>query len=439
MKIYKNKNLIISRINDDFYSVVNPFVKNGLRVINKYQHDVLMQIDDGTSLDVLENNTGFDRESLMNFCMMLQEQNILSFSNEFYSVADESTDPINFTLWVHTTNNCCLRCSYCNIHTLGENSKMSIEVIERLCYKIEETVRKNGFRSVVLRLAGGEPLLQWMDWKYFMRDLKVRLAKINCSLKIVLLSNLVLLNEEIIDWIKTDNIGISVSFDGIGLYQDRARHFKDGSGSFNIVVKNLDKLLENGIHPMILTVVSNNNVEGLPDLTRFLIGKNLSFRYSFVQFEELDLEKVINKLKECLCILSEAIDNGYQFTKNFNLCDLKFLNPYVQTCSNGLTGAAVYVDGDIYFCHTHFGFRPQIGSIFSDKDLTQMFREGTYYNDDVAKDCQTCNLRYVCTSGCPLERENGKDPHCDAYKELVPIVYNLMGKERLYRILNMNV
>ena len=115
---------------------------------------------------------------------------------------------------------------------------MSIEVIERLCYKIEETVRKNGFRSVVLRLAGGEPLLQWMDWKYFMRDLKVRLAKINCSLKIVLLSNLVLLNEEIIDWIKTDNIGISVSFDGIGLYQDRARHFKDGSGSFNIVVKN---------------------------------------------------------------------------------------------------------------------------------------------------------------------------------------------------------
>ena len=106
MKIYKNKNLIISRINDDFYSVVNPFVKNGLRVINKDQHDVLMQIDDGTSLDVLENNTGFDRESLMNFCMMLQEQNILSFSNEFYSVADESTDPINFTLWVHTTNNC---------------------------------------------------------------------------------------------------------------------------------------------------------------------------------------------------------------------------------------------------------------------------------------------------------------------------------------------
>jgi len=439
MKIYKNKNLIISRINDNFYSVVNPFVTNGLRVINKDQYCVLSHIADGTSLELLEKTIGFDENSLINFCMMLQEQNILSFSNEFHSVADEKSDPINFTLWVHTTNNCCLRCSYCNIHTLGENSKMSKKIIEQLSNKIEETVRKNGFKSVVLRLAGGEPLLQWKDWKYSMRDLKVRLAQFNCHLKVVLLSNLVLLTDEIIDWIKSDNIGISVSFDGLGLYQDKARHFKDGSGSFDIVVKNLDKLLENGIYPMILTVVSNNNVEGLPDLTRFLIDKNLSFRYSFVQFEELDLEKVIDKLKECLYILSKAIDNGYQFTKNFNLCDLKFLNPYVQTCSNGLTGAAVYVDGNIYFCHTHFGFQPKIGSIFSDKDLIQIFKEGSYYKNDVAEECQTCNLRYVCTSGCPLEREKGKDPHCDAYKELVPIVYNLIGKERLYRIMKMKV
>ena len=440
MEIYKNKNIIENQITNDFYSVVNPLVRDGLRVINKDQHFVLSQIGDVVPLDILEKKTGFDKNSLINFCMMLKEQNILSFSNDFLTVANDNLKTTSFTLWVHTTNNCCLRCSYCNIHTLGENSKMSQKTIKQLSYKIEETVKNNSLKRVYLRLAGGEPLLQWKDWINPMRDLKNRLINIGCSLKIILLSNLVLLTDELIEWIKQDNIGISVSFDGIGRYQDKSRHFIDGTGSFNVVTKNLDKLLKNNIYPTILTVISNNNIDGLPELTRFLINKNLNFRYSFVQFEDLNIENAVEKLKECLLLLSKSIDKGYQFTQKFNLCNLKFLNPYVQTCSNGLSGAAVYVDGSIYFCHTHFGFQPKIGSIFDTKDLISIFRGGNYYNKEkTAKECKQCNLRYVCSSGCPMVRKNGKDPHCMAYKELVPIIYKLIGRERLYRILNMNV
>lgn len=217
-----------------------------------------------------------------------------------------------------------------------------------------------------------------------------------------------------------------------------SRHFKNGEGSFDIVVRNIEKLLSHGIHPMIMTVVSNNNVEGLPELTKFLISHNLAFRYSFVQFESLDIKKVVIQMKMCFDILSEAIDHGYQFSKKFNLCDLKFLSPTVQTCSNGFSGAAAYVDGDIYFCHTHFGYKPKIGSVFENTDLIHMLQEGSYYGENISNDCINCKLKYVCTSGCPLERECGKDPHCTAYKELVPIVYKLMGKERLYRIFTNN-
>lgn len=42
---YKHGNLLIIPIDDTFYSVVNPYIKNGLKIINKIQYDVLMLID----------------------------------------------------------------------------------------------------------------------------------------------------------------------------------------------------------------------------------------------------------------------------------------------------------------------------------------------------------------------------------------------------------
>lgn len=438
MNVFKNKNLIIVRINDDFYSVVNPCIKDGLRVINSDQYDVLSLIEDNISIEKLSQKTGIDEYDLTTFFNMLEKQDIVNYNGNFLSVENMERKLSSFTLWVHTTNNCCLRCSYCNIHTLGEHSFMDEATINQLSIKIVEVVEKYQLKNVTLRLAGGEPLLQWKLWKSSMNDLKKKLNLLGCSLRIVLLTNLVLLSDEIIQWIVEDNIGVSVSFDGIGKYQDMSRHFKNGEGSFNIVVRNIEKLLSHGIHPMIMTVVSNNNVEGLPELTKFLISHNLVFRYSFVQFEPLDIKKVVIQMKKCFNILSEAIDHGYQFSKMFNLCDLKFLYPTVQTCSNGFSGAAAYVDGDIYFCHTHFGYKPKIGSVFENDDLIHMLQEGSYYGEDVSNDCINCKLKYVCTSGCPLERECGKDPHCTAYKELVPIVYKLMGKERLYRIFTNN-
>ena len=231
MNVYKNQNLIIVRINDDFYSVVNPFIKNGLRVINKDQYDVLSLIEDNTSIEELSQKTKSSEHDLVAFCNMLEKQDIVNYNGNFWSVEKMERKLSSFTLWVHTTNNCCLRCSYCNIHTLGEHSFMDEATINQLSIKIVEVVEKYQLKNVTLRLAGGEPLLQWKLWKLSMNDLKNKLNSLGCELRVVLLTNLVLLSDEIIQWVVEDNIGISVSFDGIGKYQDMSRHFKNGDGS----------------------------------------------------------------------------------------------------------------------------------------------------------------------------------------------------------------
>jgi len=429
--LYRNSNLIISRIDNDFYSVANSFVPNGLKIINQNQFAVLELINGKIDIEELAEKTGFPQKDILNVVKIFEEKNFVSSTNVF--LPDWNKDIKSINLWVHTTNDCCLRCSYCYIHTLGLKDFISKETIEKLCDKIIEITQKKQLKKVSLRLAGGEPFMKFKLWQPYLLTLLEKLKDLDCNLHITFLTNLVLLNDEIINFIRENQFGIGVSLDGIDKFQNNTRHFENGNGSFEIVSKNIKRLINNNVDFGIMSVVSNANLDGLEELTKFIIDEKLRFRFSFVQGAGLNIEKAIRNLKKCYVLFSNAIDNGYEFTKYHSLCDLKFSEPFFQTCSNGFNGGAIYTDGNIYFCHKSFGVDTPNGSIFEDDDLFSVIQRKTYYNE-VHQDCKECNLRYICTSGCPLERENGKDPHCEVYKKIVPIVYKLMGKEKLIKI-----
>lgn len=429
---YKNPNLIIGKIEEMFYFVVNPFIKDGLKVINKSQKDVLDFINGKNSLIEISKEISCDEKSIKTLCEMFEEKGIVNFTNGFLEPT-WNKDVKNMNLWVHTTNDCNLRCTYCYIHTLGLKDYITEGTIQILCNKIKDTVQRRGLKKVSLRLAGGEPLLKFPLWKRYLVQLKQDLVFFGCTLHVAFLTNLIILNEKIISFLKETKFGIGVSIDGLGEYQDNTRKFPNGSGSSKVVMKNIKTLLENGIRPGLMTVVSNANLDGLEDLTKFVIENRLSFRYSFVQGEELNIEKLVEKLYKCYDLLSKAIDDGYPFSTSHKLCDLKFSEPFFQTCSNGFSGGALYTDGNIYFCQKKFGEDIPTGSIFEEEDLLTILQRKTYYLN-VHEDCKTCSLRYICTSGCPLERENGKDPHCEVYKTILPIVFQLKAKEKLIKL-----
>ncbi|MDR0607111.1 MAG: radical SAM protein [Candidatus Peribacteria bacterium] len=406
-----------------------------MKIFNKNQHAILDLIDGRKSVqDLIEQSKCTPEEMAMVF-RLFEEKNMINFTGHF-PVPKWNYNTKILHLWVHTTNDCCLRCTYCYIHTLGLKNFISKDTIQTLCTKIIQTVQIRELRLVSLRLAGGEPLIKFSLWKDSLIELKQQLFECNCKLHVSFLSNLVLLNDEVIQFIQENSFGIGVSLDGIGEFQDKTRHFKNGKGSFEIVERNIHYLIQKGLSPGIMTVISNANLEGMEQLTQFVIENSLSHRFSFVQGEDIDVQKLILTLCRCYDLFSKAIDEGYPFAKLHKLCDLKFLEPFFQTCSNGFNGGAIYPDGKIYFCQKCFGSDDANGSIFENDDLISIMQRKTYYRD-VHSDCIECPLRYICTSGCPMERENGKDPHCEVYKEIVPIVFKLRGQERLRKSKNM--
>lgn len=72
-----------------------------------------------------------------------------------------------------------------------------------------------------------------------------------------------------------------------------ARPFSNGRGSFDIILNNIKRLVGNGITPHVMTVASNDNLDGLFDFTVFLVKNNFTFRYSIVQSNDFNYQKAI--------------------------------------------------------------------------------------------------------------------------------------------------
>ena len=429
----KAPELLLNQINEQYGYVVNCSYPNSFRLLNQHQYEILQAINNRDDLEALSRRFGFSPEGLKKFLVLLAKTDIVRFDNEF-SVPQRPEEPKSLNFWIHTTDACNLGCSYCYISTLNTRKGMSDEVRQQLLLKLTETVRKRGIKHIKLRLAGGEPLSQFKVWKSFIPEAKDSLTDLGCKLNVAFITNLTILSEDILRFSKEYSIGYGISLDGVKDTHDVTRTFRSGRGSFRIVDTNLQKLLVENIPVSVNTVISNNNLAGLPELTQYLIALDVPFRYSIVKGEAIQADVLEQYLLESYAIMEKAIASGWQFAQRYQFCDLKPNELGFQTCTSGFSGGAIYVDGSLKYCHVHFGQDDHPGSsIFNEElDLVEMIEQGEHYEEEKSEDCRTCRYRSVCTSGCPVYRVDGKDLQCSLYHRLIPMYYELQAKERLH-------
>ncbi|MCF0075229.1 radical SAM protein [Dyadobacter sp. CY261] len=428
----KSPGLLVRSIDSNQFYAVNCFYPNSLRILNSRQYDVLTAVDGKTDVSRLAERFGLDGLALREYFTQLSRTEIVRFDDRFRQPGrPDSTDALN--IWIHTTNKCNLSCGYCYISTLQSTGGMSEPVRSQLLRKLVETVAAKDIKSIKLRFAGGEPLLQFKKWAEFVREAKTRLHGLGCELEISFLTNLTVLNDEIVSFAQEHNVGFGVSLDGIAQYQNQTRSFHSGNGTFARVEQNLKTLIDNDIRVSVNTVVANENLEGLPELTRYLIDLDIPFRYSIVKGTPVDPDLLELELLESYKIAEMAIDNGWRFSQKHQFCDLKPAELGFQTCASGFSGGAIYVDGSMHYCHVQFGDDTQQSfSIFDQEmDLVDMIEQGEHIETNRSSDCKICKYRSVCTSGCPVYRVNGKDPQCSIYHKFIPRIYDLLAKERL--------
>ncbi len=343
------------------------------------------------------------------------------------------------TAWLHVTNACNLRCPYCYVHKSAakmdeSTGKASVEAVIR-------SAVTHGFPAVKLKYAGGEASLNHQLMFSLHEHARMLAGRHGLALHATLLSNGVRLSPVLIDALKTHDIRVMISLDGIGDHHDRQRPFASGKPSFHFVERTIGELIKRGHAPHLSITVTNRNFSGLSDVVRFALERDLTFSLNFfrdndcsAEFPDLRYEEhamtasllaafgVIEELLPRWSVLGSILDRG------------QLLQPRQRSCGVGQDYVVIDQRGAIAKCHMEI--ERTIGDVIKDDPLQLVRKDlGLVQNLPVeAKEgCRDCTWRYWCSGGCAVAtfratgRYDIKSPNCNIYKAIYPAALRLEG------------
>lgn len=369
-----------------------------------------------------------------------------------YSASEfPNTDRIkSLSSWFHINNSCNLGCDYCFVNK--DKSKMTREIMTQSLDRIYSTAILRDLTSITIKFAGGEPTLSINDmiWCYDYLTEKFRGTKV--KLQFSILSNGTILNEKLLEFLKRNNVGIGISLDGYGEEShDIHRYYvnsKFKKGSWNVIMKNIEELIDNGVKPYIMATISEESADTLPDLVEWIFKKGLKTRLSVVRQPNSTWENIMERKHEYKKLIDKMItcfekafarleDSRFELNlKNaMNICELHFEQPvYTATCGIATNHIVIQEDGKLASCPMTL----KETNVEASDDLLESIRKTFNHdpkkrNESKEKNCLDCNWFPVCTSGCPVnnERVTGEaftiSPLHDFYAYVIPRYINFYG------------
>lgn len=344
----------------------------------------------------------------------------------------ESSNSNTYGFWIHITNNCNLRCKYCYIDK--SESKIQIPRLNSILDSIITSARKHKVQKLIFKISGGEPLTNIATIEHLVDYVKNKCKNNKISLHFELLTNGTIISEQIITLIKNNNISISISLDSVNENDNESRVFANGMGSTELVKKNIDLYIANGIIPRIMVTVNNSNISQLPLLTEYLINKKLRFRFSLEKDYTKSIPQIVKNphqltksLNDCFKIMEAALLEG-NLNWQFKLNNIKFGIPRKRSCSAGSHFFAIGSDGSFASCGMGLGINKHLFS--TNEDLIESLQRHYMYFSNQNKLCQTCNWMSCCGNDCPLQSQSNKlgdgtSPFCNVLKEIIPRLLKL--------------
>ena len=348
------------------------------------------------------------------------------------------------TSWLHVTNRCNLRCSYCYLQ--NNSSDMPLSIGQKAIELTFKSAVLNGYKQIKLKYSGGEPLLRFPFIEEIQRNAQSLAQKHKIKLDSVILSNGTLLTPDIIEKIKSLNLRLMISLDGLKKDHDCQRHFADGSGSFDKVVRSIGLALSEDLIPDISITVSSRNIAGLPELMQWVLEKDLPFSLNFYRendFSEmhkdlkLEEEKIINGLLAAYKVIESRLPRRSLLASLADRANLAI--PHLRPCSVGHSYMVFDTNGNISKCQMQMN--PPIADIHSADPLKLVREDRTGIRNISVEDkeeCRECQWKHWCAGGCPLEafrvtgKYDAKSPNCNIYKAIFPEILRLEGLRMLH-------
>jgi uncharacterized protein len=347
--------------------------------------------------------------------------------------------PETLVAWIHTTRACNLRCAYCYLDAAPET--MSAEVGARAVDAVFRSAVEHHMSGVKLKYAGGEPTLAFPLITHLHRRATELAQERALALDGVVISNGVAISDEVFAATRALGLRLAISLDGLDAHHDCQRRMSDGSGSFAAVSSTIDRALSRGIVPDISVTITARSLPGLPALTRWLLERDLPFRFEFYRQRAAstpqndlrpDEARTIETMRAVYGIIEANLPRRSLLASLLDRTNLAW--PHARACGAGVNYVAIDPRGRIAACQMDLDHT--ITSVDVDDPLADLSADQAgFQNPPVGEksDCRECQWRYWCGGGCPLEshratgRWDAQSPYCAIYQALFPEVLRLEG------------
>lgn len=325
---------------------------------------------------------------------------------------------------------CNFNCRYCYL-----GAKNGAVMSENVAYAGVDIALLNAKKHPDKRLwvdfVGGEALLTFELITKIVQYIEQHAEAFGVFVNYSLTTNGSILNKEILQFLIDKKVHIKLSIDGNEVIHNRNRKLINGSGSFELIKKNLEsfKLYEKYTHINVQAahVITTNNYDDVFHSAKYLVD-DLGFKVidSSIDITESwkreQLTRLSNEWERIIDYFIARYEQKEPFLWGPLLDMMKYENNQtVSFCGIGLVRIYVRYDGNIYGCAANLSQSGWLGHINTGLSLIKIENLRKIQSENVL--CRECSLNGKCqTKECVMNsmvysKKNDKPDHNSCYFE----------------------
>ncbi len=333
-------------------------------------------------------------------------------------------------LCLHIAHDCNLACRYCfaeegEYH--GRRALMSLEVGKKA---LDFLIHNSGNRrNLEVDFFGGEPLMNWQVVKDLVAYGREKEKLYDKHFRFTVTTNGVLLNDEIQEFINQEMDNVVLSLDGRKEINDKMRPFRNGKGSYDLIVPKFQRLADsrNQERYYVRGTFTRNNLDFSNDILHFADLGLKQMSIEPVVGEETDpyairkedLPQIMEEYDKLAKIMIEREKRGKGFNFFHFMIDLEggpCISKRLSGCGSGTEYLSVTPWGDFYPCHQFVGreefLMGNVDEGITKPEIADEFRGCSVYSKEK---CKACFAKFYCSGGCMANAYNFHGTIHDAY------------------------
>ncbi|MBE5926441.1 MAG: thioether cross-link-forming SCIFF peptide maturase [Lachnospiraceae bacterium] len=418
------------------YNIVLDVNSGSVHVVDDVTYDVISMYEKHTEEEILTAlGTSYDTKEIKEAIDEVNElkENEQLFTRDIYKeyITDfKKRKTVVKAMCLHIAHDCNLACKYCfaeegEYH--GRRALMSLEVGKKaLDFLIENSGNR---RNLEVDFFGGEPLMNFDVVKQLVEYGRSKEKEHNKNFRFTLTTNGVLLNDDILEFINKEMSNVVLSLDGRKEVNDRMRPFRNGKGSYDLIVPKYQKVAEsrNQTDYYVRGTFTRDNLDFSEDVIHFA---DLGFKQMSIEpvvgsddepyaIREEDLPKIMEEYDKLAVEYIKREREGRDFNFFHFMIDLQqgpCVAKRLSGCGSGTEYLAVTPWGDLYPCHQFVGQEEfLLGNVFDGITKPDICDEFKLCNVYAKEKCNDCFAKFYCSGGCAANSYKFHGSITDAY------------------------